>query len=76
MALVLAFINEIIHSDKCATDFARYWTNAPFFIDEKDADGNGTGYQLRQSMLAEDGNEELYPAWDEAHDKLIFWNGD
>ena len=76
MALVLAFINEIIHSGKCATDFARYWTNAPFFIDEKDADGNGTGYQLRQSMLAEDGNEELYPAWDEAHDKLIFWNGD
>lgn len=76
MALVLAFINEIIHSEKCATDFARYYTNAPFFIDEKDAEGNGTGYQLRQSMIQEDGNVELYPAWDEAHDQLIFWSGD
>lgn len=76
MALVLAFINEIIHSDKCAIDFARYWTNAPFFIDEKDAEGSGTGYQLRESLMKEDGNEELYPAWDEAHDQLIFWNGD
>ena len=76
MALVLAFINEIIHSDKCATDFARYYTNAPFFIDEKDSDGNGTGYQLRQSMMQEGGNEELYPAWDEAHDQLVFWSGD
>jgi len=38
MALVLAFINEIIHSDKCAEDFARFYTNAPFFIDEE-----GTG---------------------------------
>lgn len=76
MALVLAFINEIIHSEKCATDFARNYTNAPFFIDEKDADGNGTGYQLRQSMIEKDGNEELYPAWDEAHDQLIYWNGD
>lgn len=71
MALVLAFINEIIHSDKCATDFARYWTNAPFFIDEE-----GTGYQLRQSMYEEGGSDELYPAWDEAHDQLIFWSGD
>ena len=33
MALVLAFINEIVHSDKCATEFARMYTNAPFFID-------------------------------------------
>jgi anaerobic selenocysteine-containing dehydrogenase len=71
MALALAFINEIIHSDKCATDFARYWTNAPFFIDEE-----GTGYQLRESMIKEGGNEELYPAWDEAHDQLIYWSGD
>lgn len=57
MALVLAFINEIIHSDKCATDFARAYTNAPFFIDEA-----GTGYQLRQSMIQEGGSDELYPA--------------
>ena len=71
MALVLAFINEIIHSDKCANDFARFYTNAPFFIDEE-----GTGYQLRESMIKEGGNEELYPAWDEAHDQLIFWSGD
>ncbi|MFR9167407.1 MAG: molybdopterin-dependent oxidoreductase [Gordonibacter urolithinfaciens] len=71
MALVLAFINEIIHSDKCAEDFARFYTNAPFFIDEE-----GTGYQLRESMIKEGGNEELYPAWDEAHDQLIFWSGD
>lgn len=76
MALVLAFINEIVHSDKCATEFARFYTNAPFFIDEKDAEGNGTGYQLRESLMKEGGNEELYPAWDEAHDQLIFWNGD
>ncbi len=71
MALVLAFINEIMHSDKCATDFARFYTNAPFFIDEE-----GTGYQLRQSMMREGGNVELYPAWDEAHDQLIYWSGD
>lgn len=71
MALALAFINEIVHSDKCATDFARYYTNAPFFIDEE-----GTGYQLRQSMIQEDGSDELYPVWDEAHDQLIYWNGD
>ncbi|MEG0756782.1 MAG: molybdopterin-dependent oxidoreductase, partial [Raoultibacter sp.] len=71
MALVLAFINEIIKSDKCAEDFARYYTNAPFFIDEE-----GTGYQLRQSMIEEGGSDELYPAWDEAHDQLIFWSGD
>ena len=76
MALVLAFINEIVHSDKCATEFARMYTNAPFFIDEKDADGNGTGYQLRESYLKEDGNEELYAAWDENSDQLIFWSGD
>lgn len=76
MALVLAFINEIMHSEKCATDFARNYTNAPFFIDEKDAEGNGTGYQLRQSIMREGGNEELYPAWDEAHDQLIYWSGD
>lgn len=76
MALVLAFINEIIKSDKCATEFARMYTNAPFFIDEKDADGNGTGYQLRESYLKEDGNEELYAAWDENSDQLIFWSGD
>ncbi|MBR2789135.1 MAG: molybdopterin-dependent oxidoreductase [Eggerthellaceae bacterium] len=71
MALVLAFINEIVHSPKCDTDFARYWTNAPFFIDE-----GGTGYQLRQSMIKEGGNVELYPAWDEAHDQLVYWSGD
>ena len=71
MALVLAFINEIIHSDKCATEFARNWTNAPFFIDE-----TKTGYQLRESMIKDGGNSELYPAWDEAHDRLIFWSGD
>ena len=71
MALVLAFINEIMHSEKCATDFARQYTNAPFFIDEE-----GTGYQLRQSLMREGGNEELYPAWDEAHDQLIYWSGD
>lgn len=71
MALVLAFINEIVHSEKCATDFARFYTNAPFFIDEE-----GTGYQLRQSMMREGGNVELYPAWDEAHDQLIYWSGD
>ena len=71
MALVLAFINEIMHSEKCATDFARQYTNAPFFIDEE-----GTGYQLRQSIMREDGNAELYPAWDEAHDQLIYWSGD
>ncbi len=71
MALVLAFINEIMHSEKCATDFARQYTNAPFFIDEE-----GTGYQLRQSMMREGGNVELYPAWDEAHDQLIYWSGD
>lgn len=71
MALVLAFINEIMHSEKCATDFARFYTNAPFFIDEE-----GTGYQLRQSMMREGGNVELYPAWDEAHDQLIYWSGD
>lgn len=71
MALALAFINEIVHSEKCATDFARYYTNAPFFIDEE-----GTGYQLRQSMIQEDGSDELYPVWDEAHDQLIYWNGD
>ena len=76
MALVLAFINEIINSEKCATEFARYYTNAPFFIDEKDENGNGTGYQLRQSMIVEGGNVELYPAWDEAHDQLIYWSGD
>ncbi|MFR1637788.1 MAG: hypothetical protein ACLSVD_00630 [Eggerthellaceae bacterium] len=72
---MLAFINEIVHSDKCATEFARMYTNAPFFIDEKDADGNGTGYQLRESYLG-DGNEELYAAWDENSDQLIFWSGD
>lgn len=71
MALVLAFINEIMHSEKCATDFARQYTNAPFFIDEE-----GTGYQLRQSIMREGGNAELYPAWDEAHDQLIYWSGD
>ncbi|MEC4273579.1 molybdopterin-dependent oxidoreductase [Adlercreutzia sp. R25] len=71
MALVLAFINEIMHSEKCATDFARQYTNAPFFIDEE-----GTGYQLRQSIMREGGNVELYPAWDEAHDQLIYWSGD
>lgn len=71
MALALAFINEIVHSDKCATDFARYYTNAPFFIDEE-----GTGYQLRESLIKEGGNEELYLAWDEAHDRLVYWNGD
>ena len=71
MALVLAFINEIIHSDKCAEDFARFYTNAPFFIDEEN-----TGYQLRQSMLEEGGSDELYPAWDEVHDQLIYWSGD
>ena len=27
-------------------------------------------------MIKEGGNEELYPAWDEAHDQLIFWSGD
>ena len=71
MALALAFINEIVHSDKCDTDFARYWTNAPFFIDEE-----GTGYQLRESMIKEGGNVELYPAWDENSDQLIYWSGD
>ncbi|MEG0477183.1 MAG: hypothetical protein RR572_05905, partial [Raoultibacter sp.] len=71
MALALAFINEIMHSDKCDTEFARNWTNAPFFIDEAK-----TGYQVRESMIKEGGNEELYPAWDEAHDQLIFWSGD
>ena len=71
MALVLAFINEIMHSEKCATDFARQYTNAPFFIDEE-----GTGYQLRQSIMREGGNAELYPAWDETHDQLIYWSGD
>lgn len=71
MALALAFINEIVHSEKCATDFARNYTNAPFFIDE-----DGTGYQLRDSIMHEGGNEELYAAWDETHDQLIFWNGD
>ena len=71
MALVLAFINEIMHSEKCAIDFARQYTNAPFFIDEE-----GTGYQLRQSIMREGGNAELYPAWDEAHDQLIYWSGD
>lgn len=71
MALVLAFINEIMHSEKCATDFARHYTNAPFFIDE-----DGSGFQLRDSMVKEGGSEELYPAWDEAHDQLIYWSGD
>ena len=30
----------------------------------------------RQSMMREGGNVELYPAWDEARDQLIYWSGD
>ena len=76
MALVLAFINEIVHSDKCATEFARFYTNAPFFIDEKDAEGNGTGYQLRESLMKRGRQRRAVSRLDEAHDQLIFWNGD
>lgn len=74
MALALAFINEIVHSDTCDTEFARYFTNAPFFIDEE-----GTGYQLRQNMIhgmEETGSVELYPVWDENSEQIIYWNGD
>ena len=82
MALVLYFINEIMHSEKCDTEFARYFTNAPFFIDEKVLDGkeypNATGYQLRQNMIAgmeETGDPELYPVYDEISGKIVYWNG-
>lgn len=27
-------------------------------------------------MMREGGNVELYPAWDEARDQLIYWSGD
>ncbi len=73
MALALAFINEIVHSEKCDTEFARYYTNAPFFIDEA-----GTGYQLRQNMIhgkEETGDVELYPVWDENSEQIVYWNG-
>lgn len=69
MALVLAFLNLIIESNKYDKEFVTKWTNGPFLVHPE------SGMLLREKDLKEDGSADKFVVWDEKSGSHKFWDG-
>ncbi len=68
MALVLAFLNQIIASGKYDKEFVQKWTNGPFLVKDD-------GFLLREKDLVPGGREDKFAYYDEKSKSVRYWDG-
>lgn len=86
-ALALGWTKWVIDNDATDDLFVRRWTNAPFlWVEDKEptkdwyAEGNGgiisNTRLLTEADLVEGGSAHRFMVWDEANDRLTYWDVD